>query len=178
MAMQRGTLSVYLGPSSYNKAQGTPVRIWGMLADGVLNVHVLDEGEVMNQLVYSDLIEDKFEEWCGSCEYLLCDYESCLRCPLAVHSLSKTPLRLHDPYPVASQDFNAIENAWGLLKDRITETMPTKLESRDELVKRLKTAVGWVNKNKAETLWTLSTNQKKRVDECLSAKPPGFRTQW
>ena len=70
----------------------------------------------MNQDLYSELIEDKFEEWCGDCEHLVCDYEKCLRCPLALHALSKTPLQLVDPYPRVSQDFNAIENVWDILK--------------------------------------------------------------
>ena len=80
-----------LGPSSYNKGQGAPLRFWGMLACGVIHIHILDEGEVMNQDIYAELVEDKFEEWCGDCDYLVCDYERCLRCPLALHALSKTP---------------------------------------------------------------------------------------
>ena len=84
-----------------------------MLAMGVLHIHILEEGESMNQLVYAELIEDKFEDWCGNCECLVCDYESCLRSDTALHALSKTSLRLLDPYSVSSQDFNAMENAWG-----------------------------------------------------------------
>ena len=38
-----------IGTSSYNKAQGYPVRIWGLLSDGFLHVHILDQGEVMNE---------------------------------------------------------------------------------------------------------------------------------
>ena len=47
-----------LGPSCYRKAQGMPVRVWGLLSEGVLYVHVLDTGEVMDQYLYADLIED------------------------------------------------------------------------------------------------------------------------
>ena len=38
-----------LGPSSYKKAQGIPVRVWGMLAEGKVYIHVLEEGEAMNE---------------------------------------------------------------------------------------------------------------------------------
>ena len=113
---------------------------------GVLHIHILEEGESMDQILYAEFVEDKYEEWCGNCEYLVCDYESCLRCPTALHALSKTPLKLLEPYPKVSQDFNAIENAWGILKARMDENQPTHLEGREEFIQRLNSAVGWVNK--------------------------------
>ena len=149
-----------------------------MLAMGVLHIHILDEGESMNQMLYVELIEDKFDDWCGNCEYLVCDYESCLRCDAAVHALSKTSLKLLDPYPVASQDFNAMENAWGELRQRLDHTQPTYLEGREEFIQRLKREVRWLNKHRADRLWYLSTNQKERANECLQQKPPGGRTSW
>ena len=60
----------------------------------------------------------------GNCEYLVCDYESCLRGEAALHALTKANLKLVEGYPVASQDFNAIENVWDILKKRLDETMP------------------------------------------------------
>ena len=167
-----------LGPSSYSKGQGIPVRVWGMLACGGLYIHILEEGEVMEQNLYAELIEEKFEKWCGNCEYLVCDYERCLRCDLALHALSKTPLKLVDPYPKVSQDFNAIENAWAIVKERLDQTMPQQLERRSDFVQRLTAAVKWVNMHRNEQLWYLSTNQKERADACLEQKPPGGRTKW
>ena len=38
-----------VGPSAYSKAQGKPIRVWGVLANGKLHVEVLDEGDVMNK---------------------------------------------------------------------------------------------------------------------------------
>ena len=102
-----------LAPSSYNKAQGMPIRIWGMLACGVLHVHVLDKREIMNTELYCELIEDFFEDWMGNCTYLVCDFERCLRSAAAVAELERAGLQLVDGYPRCSQDFNAIENAWG-----------------------------------------------------------------
>jgi hypothetical protein len=167
-----------LGPSSYSKGQGIPVRVWGMLAAGGLYIHILEEGEVMNQDLYAELVEEKFDDWCGDCEFLVCDYETCLRCDLAMHALSKTCLKLVDPYPKCSQDFNAIENGWAIVKERLDQTMPQNLEHRDEFVKRLAAAVRWVNQHCKERLWHLSTNQKERADACLAQKPPGGRTTW
>ena len=64
------------------------------------------------------------------------------------------------------------------MKKRLDVTMPTKLEGREEFVQRLGAAVKWVNRNKKDQLWELSTNQKKRAQECLAKDPPGGRTQW
>ena len=49
-----------LVPSSYRKGQGTPVRIWGMLACGRLHIEILDEGETWNQENYEELVDDNF----------------------------------------------------------------------------------------------------------------------
>ena len=68
-----------LGPSSYKKCQGAPVRIWGVFAEGTLHIHIMDEGEVLDQVLYEELIEDKFESWLGSARYLVQDFERCLR---------------------------------------------------------------------------------------------------
>ncbi len=38
-----------VGPSRHSKAQGTPVRIWGLLNDGELKVSILEDGVVMNR---------------------------------------------------------------------------------------------------------------------------------
>ena len=38
-----------VGPSAYWKAQGMPVRVWGLLTNSVLNITVLPAGECMNR---------------------------------------------------------------------------------------------------------------------------------
>ena len=81
-------------------------------------------------------------------------------------------------FPKCSQDFNAIENAWAILRERLDETQPVALESREEFVKRVFAAVRWANRDRAEQLWKLSTNQKERADACLAQKPPGGRTKF
>ena len=165
-----------IGPSSYSKGQGIPVKAWGMLACGVLHIHILDEGETMNNMLYTELVDDKFNEWRGYCEHLVCDFERLNRSEEAQFALRKAGLQLVEGYPKCSQDFNAIENAWFLLKQRMDETMPIGLEHRDEFVKRLTSAVNWLNKYRAGCLRRYSTNQKERADDCLNMVPPGGRT--
>ena len=55
-----------LAPSSYKKGQGVPVRVWGVLAEGYLKIHMLEADEVMNAAFYGELIADHSEEWPGS----------------------------------------------------------------------------------------------------------------
>ena len=179
--MQDGSDALFadcIGTSSYSKGQGYPLKVWGVLAHGALYIHILEQGETMCNWLYSDLVDDKFSDWCGNCEYVVCDYEHCLRSQEAVDALHRAGLKLVDPYPVASQDFNAIENAWDILRKRLDETMPVRLETRDAFVVRLHAAVKWMNVHRAKQLWYLSTNQKERCEDCLSQDPPGGRTKW
>lgn len=168
-----------LGPSAYNKAQGLPVRVWGMLACGHLSIYVLPKGDVMNQEIYIELIEDYFEEWMGNSVALVCDFERSLRVPASVKALNKIQLPLVEGYPVSSQDFNAIDNAWDMVKQRLDETIPRRImEDREAFVARLRSCVQWVNRYRADDLWYISTNQKERAEECLNSEPPGGRTSW
>jgi len=167
-----------IGPSAYSKAQGKPVRVWGMLACGGIHIHVLEEGETLDRYVYSEIVEDKYDDWSGNCEFLVCDFEGCLRTEEAKLALKTTSLKLVEDYPRCSQDLNAMENVWKILQDRLDETTPTKLEYREEFLQRLRKAVKWANKNCKDQLWKLSTNQKKRASACLKASPPGGRTSY
>lgn len=174
-----GTDSLYadcVGPSGYSKAQGKPVRIWGMLANGKLNVTVLDEGDVMNNDLYSDLIDEKFPDWLGGCEYLVQDFEACLRSEGALAAFRRVGVELVADYPRSSQDFNAIENAWDLLRRRLDTTLPRALEDRHSFVARLLEAVRFVNKYRKARLEELSRNQKVRCQECEDLD--GGRTSW
>ena len=167
-----------IGPSACSKGQGTPCKVWGFLACGVLHIHVLEEGESMDADLYTELVDEKFDEWRGYCEYLVCDFERCLRTVAAKHALQKAGLKLVDNYPKSSQDFNAIENVWGLLKERLNATQPRTLEYRDAFINRLHAAVRWANTHRAGQLKRWSTNQKERAQACLKTKPPGGRTIW
>ena len=167
-----------IGPSSYCKGQGIAVRIWGRLAAGVLNVYVLEAGEVMDRWLYAELIEDNFPCWLKGCCYLVQDFERCLHSEEPLASLTDIGVELVEGYPKCSQDFNAIENAWKILRERLDETLPRGLETRDRFVQRLTAAVAWVNKHKANELEYLSRNQKERANDCLQSKPKGSRTKW
>ena len=167
-----------LGPSAYNKAQGLPVRVWGFLACGVVHFHVLDEGEAMDTTLYTELVEDKFEGWAGNCEWLVCDFEGCIRSEPAVRALGKAGLKLVEGYPRCSQDFNAMENVWAILKEKLDETVPVRLETREAFVNRLKSAVSWCNRSRRDQLWSLTLDQKERAEACLSAQPKGGRINW
>ena len=42
-----------IGPSSYGKAQGKPVKVWGMLSEGALKIRILPDGDHMNRWWYA-----------------------------------------------------------------------------------------------------------------------------
>ena len=167
-----------VGPSSYKKGQGTPVRVWGLVAEGTLHIYVLEVGEVMDRYVYAELIEDFFPGWLGACCYLVQDFEKCLRCEEPLAALESIGVDLVEDYPRCSQDFNAIENAWKIVRERLNDTLPVGLEARDNFVRRLNSAISWVNRHRSDDLWYLSTNQKERAEDCLGSVPKGARTKW
>jgi len=165
-----------IGPSSYGKAQGKPVKVWGMLSEGTLKIRVLPDGEHMNRWWYAWIVEHCFPNWLGECTYIVQDHEKCLHCEEPLAAMAAIGVELVKDYPKCSQDLNAIENAWKLLKDRLYETLPTRLESREDFVRRLKAAVAWVNRNRYDELLYLSHNQKERARAVLLAR--GGRTKW
>ena len=172
-----GTDALYadcVGPSGYKKAQGKPVRIWGMLANGKLHIQVLDEGDVMNSDLYAELVDEKFSAWLGGCDYLVQDFEGCLRSEAALAAFKRVGVELVPDYPRSSQDFNAIENAWDLLRRRLDTTLPRALEDRASFVARLLEAVRFVNRYRKARLEELSRNQKVRCQECVDLE--GGRT--
>ena len=61
---------------------------------------------------------------------------------------------------------------------RLDETMPTKMEYREEFLQRLHAAVKWANKSCKDQLWRLPTDQKKRASACLKASPPSGQTRY
>ena len=167
-----------VGPSQYKKSQEVPIRVWGLLANGKLHIHVLDQGEALNRYVYQEIVEEYFSQWMGPCSYLVQDFEPAIRTEEALLAIKDIGLTLVDLYPKRSQDFNAIENIWKLLREELTETLPLGVEKREAFLVRLNAAVASVNKNRRAEVLFFSRNQKQRCKDCLEAEPPGSRTKW
>ena len=117
----------------------------------------------MNRWRYAEIIRRYFSRWLQDCDQLVQDFESCLRCEEPLQELRTLGVEVVPDYPKCSQDLNAIENAWKLLRDRLYETMPTGIECRDDFVARLHCAVRWLNSNCSEQMLKLCTNQKKNT---------------
>ena len=164
-----------IGPSSYSKAQGVAVRVWGFLIAGKLFIDVLPEGQVLDQYYYAELIEEKLEAWMNCHDLLVQDYERALRAEESLQAFRGAGISLVEQYPSCSQDLNPVENCWNILRLRLAETQPTRIEARDSFIKRLEEAVRWMNTEKADSLKELWMDQKARARKLLAAKPPGSR---
>ena len=174
-----------VGPSSYWKAQGTPVRIWELLSAGVLCVYVLPAGEVMNRWWYAWLVATYFPRWIAKTlgdsvgeAFLVQDHEKCLWSAEPRQAMQDQEIVLLENYPKCSADLNPIDTAWREVRARLAATEPKTWEDRESFVVRLKQAVAWVNVNRAEYLKKLCDSQKERAQAVLEAKPPGARTRF
>jgi len=169
-----------VGPSAYKNAQGIPVKVWGLLAGGQLHCHILPLGQNMTGDYYAWLIRKKFGDWRGRHDLLVQDWEKCLRATEALKAMREVGITLvsEPEHPKYSQDFNAIENAWGLLRGRTDATCPMDdvKETREMFILRLRNAIKWVNTNHRKYLQYLMTNQKERAVECEELE--GSRTSW
>ena len=172
-----------VGASSYAKAQGLPVRVWGLLVAGYLFITVLPSGETMNQWWYAHIIRMKFATWVekalgGKGAFLLQDHEKALWTDESRKAMAEVGLQLLENFPKCSQDLNAIENAWRELRARLAATQPDgpMVESRDAFVVRLRAAVAWVNRNRSDYLEKICSDQKERARAVMEQQ--GARTRY
>ena len=162
-----------IGPSAYWKAQGTRVRIWGLLVAGMLFIYVMPEGETMNRWWYEWIVSHKFPEWLRKAAmgdrgvFLIQDHEKCLWTEEPRCALREQGIHLLEQYPKCSQDLNAIEAAWREVRARLAATEPGHMESRDRFVVRLRAAVAWVNLRRKAYLLKICTDQKERARDVI-----------
>ena len=193
---QRGSLGPYVwrqangkdalyedcvGPSLYWKAQGAPVRIWGLLVAGILFITVLPDGQTMNRWWYEWIVNQKFPVWLSKATgarrnvFLVQDHERCLWAGEPRNAMHGNGIELLEDYPKCSQDLNAIETAWREVRARLACTEPAALETRDRFIARLRAAVAWVNVHRKAYLLKICTNQKERARDVIAMK--GSRTK-
>ena len=189
-----------VGASSYAKAQGKPVKIWGMLLRGRLEYVLLPEeldakkkkkrSANMTGARYNKVVKTLFKKWRRNCVPrfpkdkklpLAKDHEKFLRWGMgkshnnlkAERDAGFETIKL---YPKCSPDLNAIEGWWDQLQQRLDLTAPTTLESRAQFVKRLRRTATLMNNNLRDQGRTLCENQKKRAAEVKKLK--GARCKW
>ncbi len=171
-----------VGPSQYWKAQGTPVRVWGLLCNGELNITILPEGARMTRWWYKWVIEKRFPLWVKSSfgvqkrdVVLVQDHERCLWCDEPLAALDSIGMKLLANFPKCSQDINPIEEAWREVRSRLFDTQPVEREDRDAFIVRLRAAVAWINGNREDFLCRICNCQVEWADDVLAAK--GNRTK-
>ena len=155
-----GLFEECVGPSVYAKAQGRAVRMWGLLASGILFVFFLPKGQVMNRWWYAWLIEHKFPVWLAKAfggaavdnVFLVQDHERALWKEEPLTSMRSVGISLLRNFPKSSQDMNPIEVVWRELRARLYVTQPVHMEEREEFITRARNVVAWVNKNRQSYL--------------------------
>ena len=171
-----------VGPSAYWKAQGTKIRVWGLLVGGLLFITILPEEQVMNRWWYEWIVRRFFGMWIekglgrGARAFLVQDHERALWADEPRQAMRDVGIQLLENFPKCSQDLNPIETAWRELRARLAATEPSKLESREAFISRLRAAVSWLNYNRSEYFAHLCTDQKERALEVLERK--GARTKF
>jgi len=180
-----------VGASSYAKAQGTPVKIWGFFCDGRLEYYVVpkdytDNGKLttqhMNGQRYQAMVKKHFANWRKKClprcsrVFVVKDYERFLRSEDTIAAETAAGLQQVPKYPKSSPDLNAIEGWWRKLKLHLEEREPTHRETREDFIRRLRRAVDHLNSNCRAQGRRLCRNQKERARDCK--KLSGARTKW
>ena len=180
----------HVGASSYAKAQGLAIKIWGFFCGGRLEYYVLpkaltSKGKVttqhMNGRRYRHMVRTKFAKWRRRCwprgrVFIAKDYERFLRHPATVEAEAEAGCDPIEQFPKCSPDFNAIEGWWRKLKLYLEEREPVERESRGSFLRRLRRAVGVLNRRFRNEGRTLCRNQVVRAAECKRLK--GARTRW
>ena len=129
----------------------------------------------MNRWWYSWLVEKKFPVWAvqalGSKKKanLLQDHERALWTEEALAAMKVAGISLLDKYPKCSQDLNPIETVWRELRARLYQTEPHRMEKREQFITRLRNAVSWLNKNKADYFQHLCSCQKEWAEDVWDA---------
>ena len=130
----------------------------------------------MNRWWFAWVVKRYFPLWLAGATLVVADHERCLRSEEPMEEFKALGIQMVPDYPPCSQDLNAIENAWGVLRERLASTQPTEFEDRDAFVARLKNAVTWINNNRRKQLLRYCNNQKERAAAVLHEK--GNRTDW
>ena len=177
-----------VGPSLYAKAQGKPVKIWGVFAGGVLHYHVLPMDTAqkttnMNTKRYGALVKTKFAAWRKSIfrsrrirPHLVQDHEKCLWKKENLTALSNAGYHVVKNFPKCSPDLNAIEGWWRQLRLRLDKTSPSECETRADFLRRLRRTATWMNIHRRCVGRGLCSNQKVRAAEVLKLK--GAKSKW
>ena len=83
--------------------------------------------------------------------------------------MRQSNIALLETFPKCSQDLNPIETAWREVRSRLDNTQPVAMETRSDLILRLRLAVAWVNRNRMEYLAKLCPSQKRWAKDVKKA---------
>ena len=154
--------------------QGRRVGIWGVLGSEGLSVAFLPAGRITGES-HAAIVRRYYASWVGGCPAVFHDGERALHgpAPKAAYRSVGVPCATLPPY---SPDLNPIENVWALVDGRLAATAPKGFEREKAFRRRVRNAISWINRRRAEALRKAVASMPRRLE--LVAEGKGAMTPY
>ena len=118
---------------------------------------------------HAALVRQYYSTWAGGCRCVFHDGERALHgaAPKAAYLQAGVPCNTLPPY---SPDLNPIENVWALLDIRLAATAPKGFEREKAFRRRVRNAVAWVNRRKADAVRKALASMPRRLELVRSGR--------
>ena len=130
-----------------------------LTADG-LSIAFLPAGRITGAS-HAALVRRYYGSWAGECPVVFHDGEKVAHHKVGVECAT---------FPPYSPDLNPIENAWGMLKQRLEATKPTGWEREKAFKRRVRNAVAWLNSTRSGALKRTVSSMPRRLELLLQGK--------
>ena len=93
-----------------------------------------------------------------------------------MQALADNHFEVLENYPASSPDLNVIESVWAHMREELNSTSPSRIESRQHFIKRLRAVVRKLNRLRRHMLLNMCKSMPERARHVLKLK--GARTKF